>query len=131
MILVLVSIKYFLSLLNTNHNPLTVPAPHPSPGKSPEAGPDSALSPAQDLTIFVMPPGKAGCGPHLDPAKVTYTRDTLDGTVQLDLNDNNEHNIRLRTCPRRSAPAPCTASCGSPCSSWWTRRGTRGRCSSC
>ena len=61
--------------ITINHNPLPVPAPHPSPGKSPEVGPDSALSPAQDLTIFVMPPGKAGCGPHLDPAKVTYTRD--------------------------------------------------------
>ena len=67
--------QIFLSLININHNPLPVPAPHPSPGKSPEVGPDSALSPAQDLTIFVMPPGKTGCGPHLDPAKVTYTRD--------------------------------------------------------
>ena len=66
-----------------------MPAPHPSPGKSPEVGPDSAMSPAQDLTIFVMPPGKAGCGPHLDPAKVTYTRDIciiVYGTVQLNGN---------------------------------------------
>ena len=67
-----------------------MPAPHPSPGKSPEVGPDSALSPAQDLTIFVMPPGKAGCGPHLDPAKVTYyTRDIQGESKKTGISKSN------------------------------------------
>ena len=52
--------------------------PHPlSPTKSPDVR--LSMSPAEnsvsaashDLTIFVIQPNRSGCGPFLDPAKVT------------------------------------------------------------
>ena len=65
--------------------------PHPlSPTKSPDVrlsmspAENSASAAALDLTIFVIQPNRSGCGPFLDPAKVTSLPDTSEVTQSPD-----------------------------------------------